>query len=546
MACCSGGGYSTNRFKITVDSNFLCPICAEVLKEPVQCQNQHYFCKSCIKKHLEKNAKSCPICVQDLSEETLAQPPRILTDYLNGLLISCDHSERGCTEVLPVSRLQAHVPECNYRPIVCTNEKCGQTFNQEDLAEHVINACEYRLVRCPDCEDEMIYKKFSKHACVLSKDLNKLGLEWSEIKNVLGQVCNSQKEMCNSQKEECDSQREMYRSQKEMCNSQEEILNAVRDLVHVQRNIAISSNPQAPSPNVIASVMVIGGKNAEGNLSSVEVLYPGSQTWKVLQSMQESRGSAASVLYGNDVIVSGGRFIGGCSDTIERLSLVCKPLKWIPYFVKLPFNCCGHKVIVINNCLYLVGGCAGKTPFNIIYSILLHPPYTIEMKCEMPRPICFHGLQAFEELLFIFGGSTTNLCRQAVDSVLSYNTLYGEISVMEPLPFAICDVATVRWNDNVIIIGGTSTNTVSLNTVILYSVKENKHKMLPSMRHARSSCAATIAGNKVIVMGGYDWFEKKYLDSVECFDLDRQLWEELPPMNEARSEATAVVYAGLF
>lgn len=45
MACCSGGGYATNRFQITVDSNFLCPICAEVLKDPVQCRNQHYFCK---------------------------------------------------------------------------------------------------------------------------------------------------------------------------------------------------------------------------------------------------------------------------------------------------------------------------------------------------------------------------------------------------------------------------------------------------------------------------------------------------------------------
>ncbi len=107
MACCSVG-YATDRFKNSVDKNFLCPICAEVLKDPVQCQNQHYFCKVCIKKHLEKNTKSCPICVQDLSEETLAEPPRILTDYLNGLMISCDHSERGCTEVVQVSRLKVH------------------------------------------------------------------------------------------------------------------------------------------------------------------------------------------------------------------------------------------------------------------------------------------------------------------------------------------------------------------------------------------------------------------------------------------------------
>jgi hypothetical protein len=114
----------------------------------------------------------------------------------------------------------------------------------------------------------------------------------------------------------------------------------------------------------------------------------------------------------------------------------------------------------------------------------------------------------------------------------------NEIEEMQSLPLAVCDVATVRWNDNVIIIGGTANTSVSLNTVILYSVKENKHKMLPSMKHARSSC--------VIVMGGFDWFEKTFLDSVECFDLDRQVWEELPVMNEARSEATAVVYAGLF
>jgi hypothetical protein len=448
-------------------------------------------------------------------------------------MISCDHSERGCTEVLPVSGLQAHVAECNYRPIVCTNEKCGQTFNQEDLADHVISACEYRLVHCPDCEDEMICKKFTKHACVISKDLNKLELERSEIKNVLGEICNSQKEIGDSQKE--------------MCNSQKEILNAVRDLVHDQGNIAISPIPQAPSPNVIASVMVIGGKNAEGNLSSVEVLYPGSQTWKVLQSMQESRGSAASVLYGNDVIVSGGRSIESSSDTIERLSLVCKPLKWIPFLAELPLKICGHKVAVINNCLYLVGGYAGGNSLNdATYSILLHPPYTIELKCRMSQPICFHGLQAFKESLFIFAGTQNGNIDTTVNTVLLYNTVNDEIKEMQPLPFAICDVATVRWNDNVIIIGGTTNTSVPLNTVILYSVKENKHKMLPSMRHARSSCAATIAGNKVIVMGGYDWFEKKYLNSVECFDLDRQVWEELPVMNEARSEATAVVYAGLF
>ena len=541
MACCSGGGYATDRFKFSVDRNFLCPICADVLKDPVQCQNQHYFCKECIKKHLETNAKSCPICVQDLSEETLAEAPRILTDYLNGLIISCDHTDRGCTEEVPVSGLKSHVRECDFRPIVCTNEKCGQTFNQKGLAGHVTDECEYRLVHCLDCDDIMIYKKFAKHACELSKDLNKKELEWSELKNVLGEMYNSQKEMCNSQKE-------MYNSQKEMCSLLKEMSNAVKGLTHNLQTIvqaSVQAPQQASSPNVTTfSAIVIGGRN-ENALSSVEILYPGSKTWTVLQPMQESRGSAASVLYGNDVIITGGRCDDVVSDTIERLSLVSKPFASIPFPVKLPLKVWGHKAVVINNCLYLVGGYDGVKSVNAIYSILLHPPYSIELKYEMEQPICFHGLQAVGESLLIFGGTTSTLSANAVDTVLSYNTVNNKVCKMKSLPFPVCDVATVQWDDSVIIIGGTSPITMSLNTVIQYDVKASKIKMLPSMKYGRSSCAVTIARNKVIVMGGFDWNERKYLNSVECFDLDSQVWEELPEMNECRSEATAIAFAGL-
>ena len=548
MACCSGGGYATDRFKFSVDRNFLCPICADVLKDPVQCQNQHYFCKECIKKHLETNGKSCPICVQDLSEETLAEAPRILTDYLNGLIISCDHTDRGCTKEVPISRLKSHVRECGFRPIVCTNEKCGQTFNQKHLAGHVTDDCEYRLVHCLDCDDIMIYKKFTKHACELSKDFNKKELEWSELKNVLGEMYNSQKEMYNSQKEMCNSQKEMHNSQKEMCSLLKEMSNAVKGLTHNLQTIvqaSVQAPQQASSPSVTTfSAIVIGGQS-ENALSSVEILYPGSKTWTVLQPMQESRGSAASVLYGNDVIITGGRSSDGVSDTIERLSLVSKPFASIPFPVKLPINLCGHKTVVIKNCLYLVGGYNREKSLNAIYSILLHPPYNIELKYEMEQPICFHGLQAVGESLLTFGGTTSGSISNAVDTVLSYNTVNNEVCNLKSLPFPICDVATVQWNGNVIIFGGTSPIAMSLNTVIQYDVKASKIKMLPSMKYARSSCAVTIARNKVIVMGGFDSHERRFLNSVECFDLDSQVWEELPEMNECRSEATAIAFAGL-
>ena len=98
MACC-GGGYAENRFQGSVDKNFFCPICTDVLKDPVQCHNQHYFCRSCITKHLQ-NSRTCPVCMEKLAEEALSKPPRIVQDYLDGLVIDCEHSERGCTNLV--------------------------------------------------------------------------------------------------------------------------------------------------------------------------------------------------------------------------------------------------------------------------------------------------------------------------------------------------------------------------------------------------------------------------------------------------------------
>ena len=433
-------------------------------------------------------------------------------------MASCAHAERGCTKKVPVLGLKSHIRECDFRPIVCKNEKCGQTFNQKDLANHVNNLCEYRLVHCLDCDDNMIYKKFTKHACELSKDLNRLELEWSEVKDILTEMCYSQNEMCDLQKE---------------------ILTSIETLADNKENTEVGL--PASLPNVGCHIMIIGGRNSETNFSSVEVFSPDAKKWELSQPMQESRGSASSALYGNEVIVAGGRSNGCVSDTIERLSLVSKPLKWTPLSVKLPLKCSGHKVAVINNCLYSVGGHG----FNTIHSILLHTPHTIRLKCELQQAVCFHGLQVVGESLYIFGGSPTGTLEKAVSTVLSYNVATNEVSTLKSLPFAVCDVATVKWKNSVIVIGGTANNGMSLNTVILYNIKGNSQKMLPSMKHARSSCTATVAGNKVVVMGGYDWCGNRYLNSVECFDLDRQVWEELPAMNKARSEASAVAYLGL-
>ena len=88
-------------------------------------------------------------------------------------------------------------------------------------------------------------------------------------------------------------------------------------------------------------------------------------------------------------------------------------------------------------------------------------------------------------------------------------------------------------------IGGLNRSREVLNSVIMYDVTTETCKRLPPMNYYRYSCTAVITGDVIVVMGGLD-VEGEYLDSVECFSLDRQVWEELPDMIERRAYATAV------
>ena len=126
-------------------------------------------------------------------------------------------------------------------------------------------------------------------------------------------------------------------------------------------------------------------------------------------------------------------------------------------------------------------------------------------------------------------------------SVLMYDINKRECKQMAPLPFAVCEMATVRWGDNVIVIGGADKDGKVLNIVVIYNVKTGKSHMLPEMKCNRRFCAAVVSQNTIVVMGGRDE-QGRILNSVEGFSFDSYLWEDLPPMIEARDRATAVAW----
>ena len=74
----------------------------------------------------------------------------------------------------------------------------------------------------------------------------------------------------------------------------------------------------------------------------------------------------------------------------------------------------------------------------------------------------------------------------------------------------------------------------------MYDIETAERKMFPSMKYKRSGCSAVVIGNDIVVMGRWN-MEHRYLNSVGCFSFVSNSWQELPPMTERRSRATAVV-----
>ena len=141
-----GQGYEDSRFELrdTISPSFHCPICMNVLNDPVMCQkNQHYFCRACISKHLS-NTHNCPTCQDDLSENTLVQAPRIVREYLSELRIRCDFFNRGCRDVMKLNDREHHVSMCGFAPVKCSNEDCDVVINRQDKLHHEAEVCEFR------------------------------------------------------------------------------------------------------------------------------------------------------------------------------------------------------------------------------------------------------------------------------------------------------------------------------------------------------------------------------------------------------------------
>ena len=314
---------------------------------------------------------------------------------------------------------------------------------------------------------------------------------------------------------------------------------------------AVMKNSKQSSTDARGNIFVAGGHHLEGpgvvRNKPTEYFNWSDQTWRRLNSAAvEGRSSSCSFLYQGQMVVAGGHDGVNETNTVKCLNLADPAATWEDFHVNLPVNCSGHKVVHCDDRLYMSGVSVQATDerqgrhTGAVYEVQLVPPFASKMLTRLQRPRSGHGMHLYDEKLFILGGSDDWEVRSRV---VQYDLIKNECKEMPPLPYAVRDMATVLWRNNVLVLGGRDAKYNPLNTVVMYDVITGRSQMLPCMKRQRHCCTAVLTGNVVVVIGGMNERDV-YLKSVECFDLERQggqAWQDLPDMLEPRAFATAVV-----
>ena len=492
--------------------NFSCKICSQILSDPVQCQNkEHYYCRGCITSRL-RHAKTCPLCKDDLSLETLRPPSRIVADVVSKLKKpGCSHVSRGCTENVKADELLLHEQKCGYAPVVCSNEGCKQTVNRRVKESHETKECKFRKITCESCQEEMSYGLYQMHLCSLREEFDRMKSRLAEASKVLEEISDNQANL-----EEKLETYEMFEQ-----SDYEESLSDSSSIAMAEASASPTALPME------GQIFIISGGFWRRE-KSVEVFDWSTRTWTYFQDcLRVARSSCIAFVEGNKIMIYGGQ----SSRKFECLTpsengitstLLQSSSQRLGFFNDYNGVKYGNRII---------------TFYRDVVQTNLEPPYysTTLVGESYTRLVC--GVVQIGNSIYIIGGQPSRLER--------YDVAKNKMELLSPVPYEVSRMACVAYKDNIIIIGGEGERRLPLNDVMMYNVTTQKYKKLPSMLEQRVGCSAVIKDGMIVVMGGGRRNRKNGIapkKSAEYHVIGEDAWHELPNMHEPRAYATAIVY----
>ena len=126
-----------------------CPICLDLVSDPVQTSCGHLFCGKCI-----KGTNTCPID----REQFTSHPDNFNDRRVRNFMVECPNKGRGCQWQGSLGEADKHTDgNCEYQFVKCCNEGCDVEIEKRSLVDHMYYVCPQRVYNCPFCAEEGTY-----------------------------------------------------------------------------------------------------------------------------------------------------------------------------------------------------------------------------------------------------------------------------------------------------------------------------------------------------------------------------------------------------
>ena len=119
-----------------------CPICLELVSDPVQTSCGHLLCEKCMNK-----TDTCPVDRKTFT----ATPDHFNNRRLGDFKVKCPNSEKGCDWQGELREAEVHTSDiCCFQMMKCKNG-CNEEMERRQLRSHETTKCLHRNFKCPHC-----------------------------------------------------------------------------------------------------------------------------------------------------------------------------------------------------------------------------------------------------------------------------------------------------------------------------------------------------------------------------------------------------------
>lgn len=144
----------------TLEDDFLCSKCNNLLLNPITAKCRHHFCEKCIQDILNSQNKNCPIDQKPIESYV---ENNVLKKLVSKQKLKCPSHNYGCIWNGKVGDLENHYNlNCEFQLMYC-NLNCKTFLPKNKIEFHISNECEERVINCQHCNLSMTFKEMENH-----------------------------------------------------------------------------------------------------------------------------------------------------------------------------------------------------------------------------------------------------------------------------------------------------------------------------------------------------------------------------------------------